>query len=83
MTTTRAPNHLAEPEQIDDLINHDEKIAEEVRGRFGRFLEDVVNPGALERDRAMNHLSSGNDARGGGDWSGGVHCTRRGRRRRE
>jgi len=27
MTTTGAPNHLAEPEQIDDLINHDEKIA--------------------------------------------------------
>ena len=31
MTTTAPPNHLAEPEQIDDLINHDEKIAEEVR----------------------------------------------------
>ena len=32
MTTTGAPNHLAEPEQIGDLINHDESIAEEVRG---------------------------------------------------
>ena len=53
MTTTGAPNHLAEPEQIDELINHDEKIAEEVRGRFGRFLEDVVNPGTLEGDRTM------------------------------
>ena len=83
MTTTGVPNHLSEPEQIDDLINHDEKIAEEVRGRFGRFLEDVVNPGALERDRTMNHLSAGNNARGGGDRSGGVHCTKSGRRRRE
>ena len=31
MTTTGAPNRLAEPEQIDDLINHDEKITEEAR----------------------------------------------------
>lgn len=82
MITTGAPNHLAEPEQIDDLINYDERIAKEVRDRSGRFLEDVVNAGALERDRTMNHLSAGDDARGCGDRSGGVHCPRRGRRRR-
>ena len=31
MITTGVPNHLAEPEQIDDLINYDERIAKEVR----------------------------------------------------
>ena len=82
MITTGAPNHLAEPEQIDDLINYDERIAKEVRDRSGRFLEDVVNAGALERDRTMNHLSAGNDARGGRDRCGEVHCPRGGRRRR-
>ena len=54
MTTTEKLNQPAEPQHADDLINHDETIAKEVRDRFGQFLEERINPGALERDRTMS-----------------------------
>lgn len=38
------------------MINHEE-IAEEVRHRFGEFIEKRVNPGSLERDKTMSTFS--------------------------